>query len=174
MPQSQIPEEPRRDGSGDESGNFDDEFLGADASARRRLNTPAVLLMIASAITAIFCFVAFVRIGFELLFWMTANQGHHAPRHPGNAQPSQNWDDGNVIELLTLSAFVGIVYSVVIFRGAKRMRQFENHREARNTVLLGMFSIIFLHVASVFVLPCAIWAWVVLKDPLVKKQFRSL
>jgi hypothetical protein len=159
MTTSQDPEEPRRDGSGDESGNFDEDFLDADSAARKRLDTPALLLIIATSITIIPCFLVFALA----LLWSILGMFL-----------SEFCQDIDLAALWTLLGLLAVLYLLVILRGAIRMRQFQNYGQVRAAVLLGMFSITFLNVASVFVLPCAIWAWVVLKDPLVKKQFRSL
>lgn len=159
MAPSQDPEEPRRDGSGDEAGNFDDEFLDAAASARRRLDTPALLLIIATSITIVPCFVVFALA----LLWSILGMFL-----------SDYCQDIDLAALWTLLGLLAVLYLLVILRGAVLMRRFQNYGQVRTAALLGMFSITFLNVASVFVLPCAIWAWVVLKDPLVKKQFRSL
>lgn len=152
-------EEPRRDGSGDDAGNFDDDFEDEATHARRRLETPAMLLIIATTITIVPCFL-FLAFGLYLFI-------DGLPP----AEPTKEFELGVIVTGVGLFA---VMYLMAILRGAILMRQFRNYGMARVAVILGVVSVVFLQVASVFILPSAIWAWVVLRDPLVKKQFRSL
>lgn len=142
---------PRRDGSGDVVGDFDDDFLDADASARRRLATPALLLMIATTITGAPVVALFLlAVVYDLL--------------TGHAE--------TVAGYVTVG-FLLTVYFSVLLRGALQMRRFGSLGQAIAAVRWGVASVVILPGIGVLILPCAIWAWVVLKDPLVKKQFRS-
>jgi len=164
MTTSQEPEEPRRDGSGDESGNFDDEFLDAAANARRRLLFAGKLLVAAVAITLIPCLA--------VLFYLLSAMISVLEKL---SQANSNLSSGEeVFAIVAGLSFLAILLLAAILRGTIAMLQFRNYGQARAAVILGVVSVVLLQPASVFVLPCSIWVWIVLNDPLVKQEFKRV
>ena len=154
---------PRRDGAGDSLGDYDDIHGDPAADARRRLALPALLLMIGAAVTML-PFLALAVWGVWMLFRLLLAAD---PPNAGRAQQAEE-----VGPIFTGLGVVGTAYLAVVLAGAVRMKQFRRYRFARAAAILGIISVVFLQAASVFVLPCAIWALVVLRDPAVKSQFR--
>ena len=142
---------PRRDGSGDAAGDFDDDFLDADVSARRRLATPALLLIVATTITGAPVVALFL---LAVVYYLLT----------GHAE--------TVAGYVTVG-FLLTVYFSVLLRGSLQMRRFGSLSQALAAVRWGVASVVILPGIGVLILACAVWAWVVLRDPLVKKQFRS-
>jgi len=159
-----VGDPPRRDGGGDAMGDFDDLNRDPAADARARLKAPAVCLQISATVTMLPClFLAafgLIELGRLALGINGSDSGRNA----------------DAAEIGPLLAGVGLIPSgflAVIIFGAVRMIQMRRYGFAHTAAVLGIVSVVFLQVMAVFVLTASIWALVVLRDPAVKKQFRS-
>lgn len=163
-----TPDPPRYDGAGDPRGDYDD-FLGDPAAdARARLTLPATLLLGGTALTLLPCFVA-LSWGVAMLAWGASQLLFGSD--PLEASRAEERMDAALPA--AVGGLIGSAYLGTIAVGARRMRQFRRFRLARTAAILGMISVVPLQLASVFVLPFAVWCFVVMRDPLVKSQFRS-